>query len=58
MGNVRIDVHHHFLTPEYLEELSKVGVDESGGVSLPRWKPEDSLAVMGCALATRRRSAR
>jgi predicted TIM-barrel fold metal-dependent hydrolase len=46
MRNVRIDVHHHLLTPEYLEELAKVGVVESGGVSFPRWKPEDSLAVL------------
>ena len=46
MSNVRIDVHHHLLTPEYLEELAKVGVVESGGVSFPRWKPEDSLAVL------------
>src|SRR5918993_525496 len=45
----RIDVHHHILTPEYVEELAKVGVVEAGGVplvQLERWKPEDSLAVM------------
>jgi 6-methylsalicylate decarboxylase len=45
----RIDVHHHILTPEYVEELAKVGVIEAGGVplvQLERWKPEDSLAVM------------
>ena len=46
MGNARIDVHHHLLTQEYLDELAKVGVVESGGISFPRWKPEDSLAVM------------
>jgi 6-methylsalicylate decarboxylase len=46
MGNDRIDVHHHLLTQEYLEELAKVGVVESGGVSFPRWKPEDSLEVL------------
>jgi predicted TIM-barrel fold metal-dependent hydrolase len=49
MSPKRIDVHHHFLTPEYVEELAKVGVVEAGGaplVQLERWKPEDSLAVM------------
>ena len=42
----RIDVHHHMLTDGYIEELRKVGVVKSGGVAFPRWKPEDSLAVM------------
>ena len=49
MSPKRIDVHHHILTPEYVEELAKVGVVEAGGVplvQLERWKPEDSLAVM------------
>jgi predicted TIM-barrel fold metal-dependent hydrolase len=49
MSPKRIDVHHHFLTPEYVEELAKVGVVEAGGVPLvqfERWEPEDSLAVM------------
>src|SRR4051794_1535679 len=49
MSLKRIDVHHHFLTPEYVEELAKVGVVEAGGVplaQLERWKPEDSLDVM------------
>jgi hypothetical protein len=27
MSPKRIDVHHHFLTPEYIEELAKVGVE-------------------------------
>ena len=49
MSPKRIDVHHHILTPEYVEELAKVGVVEAGGVplvQLERWKPEDSLAAM------------
>jgi predicted TIM-barrel fold metal-dependent hydrolase len=49
MSSKRIDVHHHFLTSEYVEELAKVGVVEAGGVpltQLERWRPEDSLAVM------------
>lgn len=46
MRNIRIDVHHHLLTPEYLEELARVGVVESGGVTFPHWTPEDSLGVL------------
>jgi hypothetical protein len=49
MSPKRIDIHHHILTPEYVEELARVGVIEAGGVplaQLKRWKPEDSLAVM------------
>jgi 6-methylsalicylate decarboxylase len=49
MSPRRVDVHHHFLTLEYVEELARVGVVEAGGmplVQLERWKPEDSLAVM------------
>jgi hypothetical protein len=26
MSPKRIDVHHHYLTPEYVEEMAKVGV--------------------------------
>lgn len=46
MDGKRIDVHHHLLTPEYVEELAKVGVVQAGGVPFPRWKTEDSLVVM------------
>jgi hypothetical protein len=49
MNPKRIDAHHHILTPEYVEELAKVGVVEAGGVTfaqLEQRKPEDSLAVM------------
>jgi 6-methylsalicylate decarboxylase len=42
----RIDVHHHILTPDYIEALAKVGVVQAGGHPFPRWKPADSLAVM------------
>lgn len=42
----RIDVHHHILTSEYLEELAKVGVIQAGGHPFPRWTPADSLALM------------
>jgi len=45
----RIDVHHHIFTPQYIEELAKVGVIEAGGLPLAplsQWTPEASLAVM------------
>jgi 6-methylsalicylate decarboxylase len=42
----RIDVHHHLLTPSYLEALAQVGVVESGGVPFPQWTPEDSLSFL------------
>lgn len=46
MTTKRIDVHHHFLTPEYVEAIAKVGVTQAGGHPYPPWKPEESLAVM------------
>lgn len=46
MSVARIDVHHHLLPPQYVKELAKVGVVESGGVPFPQWKPEDSLTMM------------
>ena len=46
MKTIRIDVHHHLLTPEYLEELTRVGVVELGGVTFPHWTPEDSLGML------------
>jgi 6-methylsalicylate decarboxylase len=46
MSSIRIDVHHHVVTPAYVEELAKVGVFEAGGGPFPNWKPEDSLVVM------------
>jgi predicted TIM-barrel fold metal-dependent hydrolase len=46
MTIMRIDVHHHLLTPEYLDELARVGVVESGGVPFPSWTPEDSLGFL------------
>ena len=46
MKTSRIDVHHHLLTPEYLEELASVGVVESGGIPFPSWTPEDSLGFL------------
>jgi predicted TIM-barrel fold metal-dependent hydrolase len=43
----RIDVHHHFLPPEYLLALQRAGVSEPiPEVDFPVWDVEQSLAVM------------
>lgn len=46
MNKKTIDVHHHFYTSEYIEELAKIGVAEGGGSQFPQWKPENSIDVM------------
>ncbi|HEX9037880.1 MAG TPA: amidohydrolase family protein [Ktedonobacterales bacterium] len=46
MSPQRIDVHHHLLTPGYVAALKGVGIVESGGIPLPPWRPEDSLAML------------
>ena len=45
MSAIRIDVHHHMLTQEYVDALANVGVVQSGGVPFPKWKAEDSLTI-------------
>jgi len=30
---MRIDVHHHLLTPEYVQALAAVGIVEAGGLA-------------------------
>jgi predicted TIM-barrel fold metal-dependent hydrolase len=45
----RIDTHHHLLPSFYREWLAKLGVFEAGGVAIPAWSPEDSLAFMDSA---------
>jgi 6-methylsalicylate decarboxylase len=50
----RIDVHHHFLFPEYLDALAKLGIEDSGGVRFPEWTPErvqDFMDRNGIAVA-------
>ncbi len=42
----RIDAHHHMLPESYVSKLARLGVDRSAGVPIPRWRPEDSLAIM------------
>ncbi|HEX7733826.1 MAG TPA: amidohydrolase family protein [Ktedonobacteraceae bacterium] len=46
MSITRVDVHHHLLTSEYLEELAKVGVVGSGGLPFPHWTPEETLGFL------------
>ncbi len=43
MSPERIDIHHHFLPPAYVEELRERGFDAD---HLPAWTPEDSMAMM------------
>jgi 6-methylsalicylate decarboxylase len=43
---VRIDVHHHFVPPEYVAALARIGVTGAGGEDFRGWSPEQSLAMM------------
>jgi predicted TIM-barrel fold metal-dependent hydrolase len=42
----RIDVHHHVFPPGYVRALRRIGVAQTGGVPLPRWRAERALAIM------------
>ncbi len=42
----RIDVHHHFLPPIFIEAVKAKGLDRVAGAPLPQWTPERSLSVM------------
>jgi predicted TIM-barrel fold metal-dependent hydrolase len=42
----RIDTHHHALPKDYVAWLRKRGVEAAGGLPLPEWSPEGSLAAM------------
>jgi 6-methylsalicylate decarboxylase len=43
----RVDVHAHYLPPAYYDALRAAGVTElDGGIRVPRWRVEDSLAMM------------
>ena len=46
MTTNRIDVHHHYLPAELIEELDRVGIHHVGGQQLTPSQPADSLAVM------------
>lgn len=43
----RIDTHHHLVPPEYATWLSEKGV-LAGGLPIPDWDPQSSLALMDC----------
>jgi len=42
----RIDVHHHFVSPEYTHALTDMGITGAGGENFPAWSPEQTLAMM------------
>lgn len=43
----RIDVHHHFLPPVYVEALGKAGLRTlDGGMPIPAWSAEAAIAMM------------
>jgi hypothetical protein len=42
----RIDVHSHFLPPDYLAALSEAGIRDVDGYPLPEWSVEAALEAM------------
>jgi 6-methylsalicylate decarboxylase len=42
----RIDVHSHFLAPDYLAALRNAGIRDVDGCPLPQWTVDSSLAAM------------
>jgi predicted TIM-barrel fold metal-dependent hydrolase len=42
----RIDVHHHFLPPEFIAELDRQGRDWTGGPIIPEWNVSMARDVM------------
>ncbi|MFT3805643.1 amidohydrolase family protein [Arenimonas sp.] len=42
----RIDVHHHFLPPDYLAELKRQGINWTGGPVLHEWNIDIAREVM------------
>lgn len=49
----RIDVHHHFFPPKYIEAMETKGVKEAGDAPIPAWSVDRSLSVMDTyAIAT------
>ena len=42
----RIDVHSHFLTPDYFAALSKSGIRDVDGYPLPEWNVDAALEAM------------
>jgi 6-methylsalicylate decarboxylase len=46
--NLKIDIHHHALTPEYMRVIENAGVRKGGaaGRPIPDWSAEGSLRMM------------
>lgn len=42
----RIDVHHHIVPKEYVEQLKEIGIKDSLGIPFHEWTPEMSLKYM------------
>ncbi|HBP4632906.1 TPA: amidohydrolase [Pseudomonas aeruginosa] len=42
----RIDVHHHVIPPAFVETMQAKGIEKVAGAPLPKWMPENSIAVM------------
>ncbi|HUL83067.1 MAG TPA: amidohydrolase family protein [Gammaproteobacteria bacterium] len=42
----RIDVHHHFLPPEFLAYLKRTGTPWTGGPAVPEWNVDLALETM------------
>jgi 6-methylsalicylate decarboxylase len=42
----RIDVHSHFLPPDYLAALRTAGIRGVDGYPLPQWTVDSALAAM------------
>lgn len=42
----RIDVHHHVIPPAFVETMQAKGIEKVAGAPLPKWVPENSIAVM------------
>jgi 6-methylsalicylate decarboxylase len=43
---LRIDTHHHMISPDYRKALQKAGIAEAGGFAVPDWSAEASLQTM------------
>jgi 6-methylsalicylate decarboxylase len=46
MNPQRIDVHHHFLPPEFVADLARQGAKWTGGPPIPNWSPAIARETM------------
>lgn len=42
----RIDVHHHIVPAQYVDELKGIGIEVAHGAGFPKWSPAMALDVM------------